>query len=122
MIDKILSICGYGLDAEVAEEGVHVDPEGLVVTVDRSPGGGDAVAAPDADSGQERGDDLVAEDEHGGDGAGGLRRDLIPAAAGGLDGQGFAAELAQVISRLAGGVAGLPAHRLHPGGEVRDGE
>ena len=39
-------LCSHGLYSEVAEEGVHLDPEGLVVSVDRSPGGGDAIAAP----------------------------------------------------------------------------
>src|SRR6266851_4453060 len=38
------------------------------------------------------------------------------------DDEGLAAELAQVISGLAGRVAALPGHRLDPGGELGDGE
>ena len=58
-------------DAEVAEEGLHGDAEGFVVAVDGSPGGGLASDPGAADAGEDRCDDLVAEGEQGGDGAGG---------------------------------------------------
>ena len=72
MIDKLLSMRQRSrCDAEVLEEGLHADAEGFVVAVDGGPGGGFAALAGAADAGQDRGDDLVAEGQHGGDGTGG---------------------------------------------------
>ncbi len=50
------------------EERLHADAEGLVVAVDKCPVRGLASAAGAADAGEDRGDDLVAEGEQGGDG------------------------------------------------------
>src|SRR6266699_2284837 len=69
--------CEGGRDAEVVEEGLHTDAEGLVVAVHASPDGGFAPHAGAADSGEDRADDLVAEGKQRGDGAGGLRGDAV---------------------------------------------
>src|SRR5260370_22131842 len=82
--------CCGGCDAEVAEQGLHAEAEALVVTVDRGPVRGLAAHAGGADSGDDRGDDLVAEDEQRGDGAGGVERDVVAARAAGFDGEVFA--------------------------------
>jgi len=66
-----------GCDAEVGEEGLHADAEGLVVAVDGGPVCGLAAQSGAADTGQDGADDLVAEGEQAGDGAGGLRADLV---------------------------------------------
>ncbi len=75
-----------------------------------------------ADSGDDRGDDLVTQDEERGDGAGGVRRDLVAARVPRLDGQVLAAHLAEIIGRLADGVAGHPGHPPDRGGMLGDGE
>ena len=64
-------------DGAVAEEGLYVDAQGLVVAVDGGPVGGFAAGAGAADSGGDRGDDLVAESKQRRDGAGGLWRDVV---------------------------------------------
>lgn len=69
--------CEGGRDAEVMEEGMHADAEGLVVAVHASPDGGFAPHAGAADSGEDRADDLVTEGKQRGDGAGGLRGDAV---------------------------------------------
>src|SRR6266581_5511373 len=71
--------CWGGVDAEAAEEAVHVGAEGFVVAVDSGPGGGHGPVAVDADAGDEGADDVVGEGEQGGDGAGGWGRDLVAA-------------------------------------------
>jgi ABC-2 type transport system ATP-binding protein len=56
-------LCGGGRlggDAEVVEEGLHVDAEGLVVAVDAGPGLGFAAHPGAADPGEDGRDDLVA--------------------------------------------------------------
>ena len=58
-----------------------------------------------ADSGQDRGDNVVAEGKQGADGAGGGWRDMVAAGPAGFIHGLFAAELAQVISRLPDGIA-----------------
>jgi hypothetical protein len=83
--------CCDGRDAEVVEEGLHAGAEGFVVAVDGSPVGGLASYAGAADPGQDGGDDLVAEGEQGGDGAGGVGRDVVAAGAAGFGGQALAA-------------------------------
>jgi len=60
--------------------------------------------------------------EQGGDGAGGGWRNLVAPGLAWLDDEVLAAELAQVVSRLAGRVAGLPGHPADPGGELGGGE
>jgi len=55
---------------KVLEQAVHVDAQSLVVAVDPGPGGRWAAVPRGADSGQQRRDDLVADGEQGGDGAG----------------------------------------------------
>jgi hypothetical protein len=56
------------------EEGLHADAEGLVVTVDGGPVRGLASAAGAADAGDDWRDDVVAQREQGGDGAGRVGR------------------------------------------------
>ena len=74
-----------------------------------------------ADTGEDRGDDLVAKREQGGDGAGGVAGHVVAAGAAGFDDEVFAAELAEVVGGLAGGVVGR-ADGVDLGGEVGDGE
>src|SRR5664279_5911921 len=61
-------LCGgwCGGEAEVLEQGVHVDAQSLVVTVDPGPGGRWAAPPRGADSGEEWRDHLVADGEQGG--------------------------------------------------------
>src|SRR6266567_6529988 len=114
--------CWCGRDAKVVEEDLHADAEALVVTVDAGRVGGLASQAGAADTGDERGDDLVAEGEKRRDRAGGAGRDAVTACVPGLDGQVLAPQLAQVVAALADGVAGLPAEPADCGGELCDGE
>jgi hypothetical protein len=116
-------LCGCcGGDSEVGEEGLHVDPEGFVVSVGLGPVSGLAAASWAADAGQDRADDLVTQGEQGGDGAGGLRWDVVAARPAGLVDQVFAAELAQVVGRLPDGVVGSSGDGVHFRGEFSDGE
>src|SRR5258708_25458342 len=69
-------------DAEVVEEVLHADAEGLVVAVDGGPVRWLASAARAAHAREDGGDDLVAEGEQGGDGAGRLGRGVVAAGAG----------------------------------------
>jgi hypothetical protein len=55
------------------EQGLPADAEDLVVAVDGGPGLGFAADAAAADPGQDGRDDMVAEGEQRGDGAGGVR-------------------------------------------------
>ena len=71
------------------EEGLHVDPQGFVVAVDLGPGFGFAALSWAADSGQDRGDDVVAEGEQGGDGAGGVEWHVVAAGPAGFDDRCF---------------------------------
>jgi hypothetical protein len=87
--DDLVAIisCGRGwerVDAEVVEESLHLGAESLVVAVDGCPGGGFTSAAGAADACEDRGDDVVAEGEQGGDGAGCLGRGVVAAGAAGL--------------------------------------
>jgi hypothetical protein len=56
-------------DPDVVEEGDHVAAQGLVVGVDRRPGGGWPTAPGDPAAGQDWPQDLVSKDREGGDGA-----------------------------------------------------
>src|SRR5258708_3464147 len=69
-------------DAEVVEEVLHADAEGLVVAVDGGPVRWLASAARAAHAREDGGDDLVAEGEQGGDGAGRLGRGVVAAGPG----------------------------------------
>src|SRR5512144_85880 len=109
-------------DPEVVEEGLHVDPEGLVVVVDGAPTRGFATESGASDAGQDGCDDVVSQCEQGGDGAGGLWRDLIPPGPSGLGDQVLPADLTDVVGGLTDGVAGLPRHVVDLGCQVGDGE
>jgi hypothetical protein len=74
------------------------------------------------DAGEDRVDDLVPQGEQGGDGAGSGGRDLVAAGAAGLGDEALPAELSQVVSGLAGGVAVVAGHRLDPGCVLGNGE
>jgi len=65
---------------------------------------------------------VVAEGEQRGDHAGAAGRDVVAAGAAGLVDQLLAAELAQVIASLPGGVAVLAGDLADPGGVLGDGE
>ena len=54
---------------QVAEQGLHADPEGLVVTVDGGPVCGRTAAAGTADAGEDQYYHVVAEGEQRDDGA-----------------------------------------------------
>ena len=104
------------------EEGVHVDPEGLVVAVDGGPVGGWAASPWYTDSGEDGADDFLAEDDKCGHGAGGLGRDLVAAGASGFDDEVLAAKFAQVIGALADGVVVAAGDGVDLGYEVGDVE
>ena len=74
-----------GFDGEIGEERLHVDADSFVVAVDACPVRGFASQAGAAHRGEDRGDDLVAQGEQGGDGAGGQRWDSVAAGASGLE-------------------------------------
>ena len=95
----------------MVEERLHVDAESFIVTVDACPVRGFASHPWATDSGEDGGDDLVAEGEQGGDGAGCLGRGVLAAGAAWLDGEALAAQLAQVVGRLAGGCSRCDRHR-----------
>ena len=101
---------------------MHADAQGLVVAVGGGPDSGLASHPGAADSGQDRGDDLVAEGEQGADGAGGGWRDVVAAGPAGFVHELLAAELAQVISRLPDGIAVVAGDLPDPGGMLGDGE
>jgi hypothetical protein len=90
------------------EEVLHADGEGFVVPVNGGPVGGLAAAAGLRTPARDRCDDLVAEREHAGDGAGRVGRYVIAARPAGLRYEALAAELAQVVRALLGRVAGGP--------------
>ena len=58
-----------------------------------------------AHAGGDRGDDLVAEGEQGGDGARSRGRDVVAAGSAGFVDELFPPQFAQVVARLADGVA-----------------
>src|SRR5512143_3849020 len=97
-------------DAEVVEEGLHVDPEGLVVAVDGGPDRGCASEAWAADAGQDGRGDVLAQSQQRRDGAGSLEGDLVAAAASGFGDEVLPAELVQVVGRSPDGVLGLAGH------------
>ena len=62
------SSSGYWrFDGEIIEECLHIDTDSFVVAVDAGPVRGFASHARAAQPGEDRGDDLVAEGEQGGD-------------------------------------------------------
>ena len=81
------------------------------MTVDAGPVRGFASHAWAAHRGEDRGDDLVAQGEQGGDGARGRGRDVVAAGSAGFVDELFAPQFAQVVGRLADGVAGGGSHR-----------
>ena len=101
---------------------MHADAEGLVVAVDGGPMGGWATSAWDADPGEDGADDLLAEHDQGGDGAGGLGWDVVAVPAAGFGDQVVAAEFAQVVCRLADCVVVAAGHGVDFVGEVGDAE
>ncbi len=101
---------------------LHADAQGLVVAVGDCPDSRFASHAGVADSGQDRGDDVVAEGEQGADGAGRGWRDVVAAGPAGFVHELLVVELAQVISRLPDGVAVVAGDLLDPGGMLGDGE
>ena len=101
---------------------MHADAQGLVVTVDEGPVRGLARLAGAAHAGEDRGDDLVADGEQGGDGAGRRGGDVVAPGSAELDGEALAAELAQVVGALADRVVGVVAELPDLGGELGDGE
>jgi hypothetical protein len=62
------------LEAEIGEQRLHVDADSFVVTVDAGPVRGFAAHGRAAHRREDRGDDLVAQGQQGGDGARGRRR------------------------------------------------
>src|SRR5262249_34399741 len=106
----------------MAEEGLQVDAELLVVAVDSGPGLGLAALARAADASQDRGDDLVAEGEQSGDGAGGAWTQVVGAVSAGLVDQLLAADLSQVVGGLWERVGGRAGHGADLGGQLPDGE
>src|SRR5258708_9406008 len=113
---------GWWSDAEVAEERLHADAEGLVVAVDGGPVRWHASAARAAHAREDGGDDLVAEGEKGGDGAGRSGRGVVAAGPARVDGEVLAAELAQVVGALPDRVAGVLVELPGVGGDLGDGE
>jgi hypothetical protein len=86
---------------------LHIDADSFVVAVDAGPVRGFASHAWAAHRGQDWGDDLVAEGEQGGDGARSQGRDLVAAGSAGFVDELFAPQFAQVVGRLADGVAAV---------------
>ena len=105
-----------------AEQCLHADAEVLVVAVGGGPDLGFAADAGAADPGHDRGDNVVPEGEQGGDGAGGLRRDVVAAGPAGFANELLAAEFTQVVSGLPGGVAVLAGDQPDACGVLSDGE
>ena len=85
----------------MVEEVVHVAAEGFVVAVDGGPGGWWSAAAGDADTGEDGGDDVIAQGEDGDDGSGRLGVDVVAAAAARFVDEVVAAEFAEVVGGLA---------------------
>jgi hypothetical protein len=83
---------------------------------------GSAAHAGAADPGQDRGDDVVAQGQQGGDGAGGVWRDVVAAGPAGFGDELLAAEFTQVVGGLPGGVAVVPGEVADLGGVLGDGE
>ena len=76
------------------EEGLHVDADLLVVTVDAGPGDGLASHAWAADAGEDRCDGLLAQGQQGGDGARILGCEVVAAGPAGFGDQLLPAEFA----------------------------
>jgi len=104
------------------EEGLHADAEGLVVAVHAGPDGGFAPEAGAADAGEDRADDLVADGEQGGDGAGRAGRDVVAPGLAGLDSKALAAELEQVAPSGQTSDVGVKRPEREPKGVGRVGE
>jgi hypothetical protein len=94
----------------------------FVVAVDGGPVGRLASHPGASDAGDDRGYDLITQDEQRSDGPGLLRRDVVAARAAGFDDQVLAAQLAQIVSGLADGVAGQAGDVLDRGGVLGDSE
>ena len=103
---------------------MHIDTDLFVVAVDAGPVRGFASHARAAQPGEDRGDDLIAEGEQGGDRACGGCPDVVAAASAGFVDELFAPQLAQVVAGLADGVAAVigAGEGVHLGGEIGDGE
>jgi hypothetical protein len=103
---------------------LHIDTDSFVVTVDAGPVRGFASHARAAHRGEDRGDDLVAQGEQGGDGARGRGRDVVAAGSAGFIDEVFAPQLAQVVAGLADGAAAVidTGEGVHLGGERGDGQ
>jgi hypothetical protein len=71
-------LCGSG-DPQFGEQGLHVDPEPLVVAIRRGPDGRLPSWAWAANAGQDGHDDLVSQGEQSRDGSGPLRRHQVAA-------------------------------------------
>ena len=82
------------------EERLHVDADLLVVAVNVGPGGRFASPAGAADAGEDRCEDLLAQGQQGGDGARGLRFQVVAAGPAGFGDEVLAAEFAQVVGGL----------------------
>jgi len=106
------------------EQGLHAGAEAFVVAVDAGVCLGWPSWFGSADAGEDRGDDLVAEGEQRGDGAGGSAGHLVAVAPAGFDDEVFGAQFAQVVGGLPDAVVllGLAGERSDLGGEVGDGE
>ena len=98
------------------------DAQGLVVAVDGGPDLGLAAHARAADPGQDGRDNVIAECKQRGDGTGAVRRDMVAAGPARFIDEVLAAELAQVVGGLPGGVAVVSGHRADLGGVLGGGE
>src|SRR5215472_8522451 len=90
-----------GCDPQVCEQGLHDDPEPLVVAIGGRPGRRLTPQAWTANAGQDGDDNLVAQGEEGSDGPRPGRRHSIAARPAGFFDQAFAAQLAEVVGSLA---------------------
>ena len=106
----------------MVEQRLHADAQSLVVAVDAGPVSRLAAPAGAADAGQDRGDDVVAEGEQGGDGSGSLRRDVVTAGSAGFVREALPAQFPEVIGGLPGGVAVVAGEVPDLGGELGGGE
>src|SRR5262249_5727136 len=82
-----------GDEAEMAEDGLHGDPDLLVVSIDGGPDLGFAARSWAAYPGEDRGDHVVAEGEQSGDGTHGVGRQAVAPGSAGLVDKPFAAQL-----------------------------
>lgn len=118
-IDKMLSMrlpAAPGCRGAGRGPAGHANAQGLVVAVDGGPVCRFASHARAADAGEDGCDDMVAEGEQRDHGPAGVRWDVVTAGPAGFVDQLLAAELAQVVSGLPGGVAVLPGDLADPCG------